>query len=94
MNCYGAETFSHCFTKLVNEEISSQDMFYSSYSDKLKNLEATVFGVSYNDDTADDGTTLRNCKIVSSDNEGTEYEISIIPNEGEAYIVQEYSGEE
>lgn len=94
LNCYGAETFSYCFAKLVNGEISSQDMFYGSYLEKLENLEPTVFGVSYHDDTADDGTTLRNCKIVSSDKEGMEYEISIISNEGETYIVQEYSSEE
>lgn len=94
LNCYGAETISHCFAKLVNGEISYQDMFYNSYSEKLENLEPTVFGVSYHDDTADNGTVLRNCKIVSSDNEDMEYDISIIPDEGEAYTVQEYSGEE
>ena len=94
LNCDGAEIFSYCFAKLINGETSPQDMFYSSYSAKLENLEPAVFGVSYHDDTADDGTVLRNCKIVSSDNEGMEYEISIIPNEGESYSVQEYSDEE
>lgn len=94
INCYGAETFSYCFAKLVNGEVSPQDMFYDSYSEKLANLEPTVFGVSYRNDMSDDGTNLINCKIVSSDNLGMEYAISFIPDEGEEYSIRDYSDEE
>ena len=91
VNCYGAEAFSHLFADFVNGKIGENELFYGSYEEKLKNLQPTVFGISYNDVENDNEEMIRNCRIVSTGNDDLEYEISLTPAEGESYKVQDFS---
>lgn len=91
VNCYGAEAFSNSFARLVNNEVPQGEMFYDSYAEKLENISVTVFGVSYKDETSEDGTVLRNCKIVSNREAGLEYLIKVEPEEGKEYVLRDYS---
>ena len=84
LNNNGAETFSRIFAGLVKGEISSDEMFYSSYDEKLAHLSAAVFGISYCDRINDDGITERKCKIVSNRQTGLEYSISLITSSNSA----------
>lgn len=89
LNCYGAEIFSRSLAKLINGEVKPEDMFYASYEEKIENLEPTVFGVSYQDTPEETGD--RNCKIVSTQNQGMEYQVSVISEEGEECLIRDYS---
>lgn len=91
LNCYGAETFSYLFADFINGKIGENELFYDSYEEKLKNLQPTVFGISYNDVKNDNEELIRNCRIVSTGNDDLEYEISLAPAEGESYKVQDFS---
>lgn len=91
LNQYGAEVFSRSFAKLVNGEVSPEEMFYGTYEEKLENLGTAVFGISYYDDTSEDGTAVRQCKIISSGIPGMEYQVQMEPEEGETYMIQEFS---
>lgn len=91
MNCYGAETFSYLFADLISGNISEDELFYDSFDEKLENLEPTVFGISYQDDKMEGGEVLRNCKIVSTDNDKLEYEIDFLTTEGQLHRIQEFS---
>ena len=91
LNCDGAEIFSHILADFINGKISKNELFYDSYEEKIRNLEPTVFGVSYQDNRDDNGEKVRNCKIVSTGNDCLEYEIILTPENGEAMILQEFS---
>ena len=91
LNCYGAETFSYLFADFINGKIGENELFYGSYEEKLRNLQPAVFGISYNDVKNDNEEQIRNCRIVSTGNDGLEYEISLTPTEGEPYKVQDFS---
>lgn len=94
LNCYGAEVFSHAFAKLVNGEVEPEEMFYESYEQKMESIPTTVFGVSYKDETLEDGTILRNCTIISNGKDKLEYRIVIEPLDDKPYILRDYSYDE
>ena len=75
----------------MNGEVSPEEMFYGSYEEKLEDLGPATFGISYYDDTSEDGTAVRKCKIISSGASGMEYQIQMEPEEGETYMIQEFS---
>lgn len=91
MNCYGAEIFSHLFADFINGIISEDDLFYSTYDEKIKNLKPTVFGISYNDYIKNTGEKVRNCKIVSTGNDDLECEVIASPTGGEPYKIRDFS---
>ena len=91
VNCYGAEQFSHLFADFINGKIAKEELFYDSYEEKIRSLEPTVFGISYNDSQGESGETVRECKIVSTGNDDLEYKIVLTPNEGTAYVLQDFS---
>lgn len=91
LNCYGAEEFSYLLADFINGEISEKELFYESYSEKLENLEPTVFGISYCNNKNDDGEQFRYCKIVSNENANLEYEIILSPEGGKTYKIQDFS---
>ncbi len=90
LNCYGAETFSNVFADLINGEISEEELFYDSVEEKINHMEPTVFGVSYWGSYDADGKLIRDCKIVSSNDTNLEFEITLLPEEGEPYKLQEF----
>lgn len=91
LNCFGAESFNHLFADFVNGEISEDELFYDTYEEKVKNLEPTVFGISYHDIDTGKGEKVRNCKIVSTGNDNLEYKIVLSPQDGESRILQKFS---
>lgn len=91
MNQYGAEIFSRLFADLVNGKISEEVLFYDTYEEKVRNMEPTVFGVSYHDEQNSEGKLVRNCKIVSTYCSNMEYEIVLIPADEEPCVLQEFS---
>lgn len=91
LNCYGAETFSRLFANFINGKIPEDELFYSSYEEKLGHLSPTVFGVVYHDEEDDKGKITRKCQIVSTRNDSLEYKITLIPQEGEPYLLQGFS---
>lgn len=86
LNYYGAEEFSHLFAKLVNGEVGAEEIFYDSFDEKMSNLEPNVLGVSYIDKKEN-----RHCKIISTNTDRMEYQIEFLPDEGEPYMIQDYS---
>ncbi len=93
VNCYGAERFSYLFADLVNGKVSADEMFYDSYQEKLNSIDETIFGISYYDEIQEEGLLKRKCKIVTNANDDWEYRISVITEEGEEFIVRDYSND-
>lgn len=91
MNHYGAEKFSQLFADFVNGMISEEVLFYDTYEEKVRNMEPTVFGISYHDEQNSEGELIRNCKIVSTYSGNMEYEIALIPIDEELCVLQEFS---
>lgn len=91
LNEQGAEVFSNLFADFANGKISEEELFYSSYEEKISSLEPTVFGVSYHDVDNGNGETERECKIVSTSNDNLEYKIVLAPDEKNPYVYQEFS---
>lgn len=92
VNHYGAEKFSQLFADFVNGEISEETLFYDTYEEKVRNMAPTVFGISYQGARNDEGELIRNCKIVSTCNDNMEYEIILMPEDGEeSRVLQEFS---
>lgn len=93
VNCYGAETFSHTFARLVKGEVGPEEMFYDSYEEKLSKLPPTVYGVSYRDGKSKEGAAQRNCRIVAGNSEALEYKVTVLPAKGESYVVRDFSSD-
>lgn len=91
LNYEGAKMFSSVFLDYLNGDVSEKELLYTSYKEKLENLEPTVFGIGYHDESRVNGETVRKCKIISS-REGIEYSIQLDYVEGESVAVQNYSG--
>lgn len=91
LNCYGAETFSRLFADFINGKILEDELFYSSYEEKLGHLSPTVFGVVYHDESDDKGEMTRKCQIVSTGNDSLEYKITLTPQQGEPCKLQGFS---
>lgn len=92
LNDDGAETFSYLLADFINGEVSEDELFYGSYNEKLEKLEPTVFGISYHDEKNENGELARVCRIISTGNDNLEYEVSVLSTEGDAYKIQDYSG--
>ncbi len=91
VNCYGAKAVSDLLSDLINGKISEKDLFYQSFKEKMRNLEPTVFGISYHDTQKEDGEAVRECKIVSTGHSDLEYQIILKPENGGEYIRQDFS---
>ncbi|MCI9398205.1 MAG: hypothetical protein HFJ07_00015 [Lachnospiraceae bacterium] len=91
VNCYGAEKFSNLFADLVNGNISKNELFWDSYADKVDNMEAAVFGISYCNANNEDGGCVKHCKIISSCRDDLEYKIIIKTDEGKTKLIQDYA---
>lgn len=87
----GAVRLNSAFCSLVNGEVSYDEMFYSSYREKLDHVDPTVFGITYMDEYADDGAVARNCRIVSNRDDGLEYEITVSLTDGSKLALKDYS---
>lgn len=94
LNKYGAEIFSNLLADLVTGGITKEDLFCDSCEEKVASLKPGVYGLSYKDVTdSESGEKVRRVKVVSNRYEGMEFRILIAPEEGEPYLVQEFSEE-
>lgn len=93
VNCAGAELFSTLFARLVKGEVTPEEIFFSSYAEKLESLPPTVFGAAFRDEAPESGAARRLCRIVSNAAPGTEYRITLVPSEGEAFLLRDYAAE-
>ncbi len=87
----GAVRLNSAFCSLVKGEVSYDEMFYSSYREKLDHTDPAVFGITYTNEYADDGTVTKNCRIVSNREDELEYEITASLTDGSKLLLQDYS---
>lgn len=93
LNHKGAQILDGSFAALVNKEVAYEDMFYDSYGEKLRDIEPTVFGVTFMNSYGEDGSIVRNCRIVSNAQDELEYSIMVLSGDGNESILRDYSDE-
>ncbi|MDE6662532.1 MAG: hypothetical protein K2K46_04225, partial [Lachnospiraceae bacterium] len=100
LNAMGAEVFTNFFAKVVSgTSEENQKYFYSSYSEKLQNEPAIVYGLYYKDSIAEEDIqsaediekSIRTLWVASNKEEGMEYRIIMTPEESGQYTVQDFS---
>ena len=91
LNVNGADIFTPFFSEVMLGDPSVNDKyFYSSYEEKLRETAPSVYGIYYHGlETTDGSKKLFN--IASNRKEEMEYKISMMPNEGEQYVVQDFA---
>lgn len=93
LNYVGAERLSTLFADLVTDTLKEEDVFYSSYDDKMRCMSPRILGVSYNDKEQDVGGVIRNCRVISN-REGFMYRIQRTIENGYGHdfrVIQDYS---
>ncbi|MBD5444127.1 MAG: hypothetical protein HDR29_01110, partial [Lachnospiraceae bacterium] len=98
LNATGAAVFTEFFAKVVSgTSDENEKYFYSSYSEKLQNEPAVIYGVYYKDSVAEEGIqdtiekSIRTLWVASNKEEGMEYRIIMTPEESGQYTVQDFS---
>ena len=92
LNRQGAEIFSNLVADLMAGEITEEELFYESCAEKLASLEPNVYGLCYKVFTdSETNESFRRVKVASNRYEGIEFRIQITPEEGEPYLVRDFS---
>lgn len=89
LNKEGTELFSVLLADFMLGNISADELFYASWNEKFQNLPPTLYGISHYDEVDEDGTDVRNMKIIS--NRDLEYRIIITPTDDDQYMIQDFS---
>lgn len=82
LNMYGAEKFSELVADLISGKVRYEDICYESVDSRFEAAEPGLCGVVHD---------LEDMKIIANDDEMFEYQIRAIPDEGEEYLIQEFS---
>lgn len=91
LNANGANIFTPFFSEVMSGDPSENDKyFYSSYEEKLKETTPSIYGIYYQNLETTDGRK-KLFYIASNREEGMEYKISITTNEGDQYMIQDFS---
>ena len=94
LNAAGATMFTPFFYEVVsgNEEENIK-YFYGSYAEKLQDTAPSVYGLYYRDlaEEAEGIGACRNMCVASNREADMEYRILLKPDDGEAYLVQDYN---
>lgn len=89
LNQYGAELFTSFFYQVITgEETDNKRYFYNSYTEKLKELPPTVYGVYFKEPGGEE--ERKTMWIASNRDFGLKYRIILTPEEGEQYMVQDF----
>lgn len=89
MNNTGSALFTEAFFNIVNASLEENaDCFYTSYAEKMRETVPTVYGI-YFTQMADADTYIY--KIASNRTGDMEYQIRLYPQEGDEYILQDFS---
>ena len=93
LNAKGAEMFTPFFYQIVTgDKEKNKQFFYNSYSEKLLNMEPSVYGLCYTDsETSDDLLEQRCFSIASNRSQGMEYRIIITPEDEKQYMLQDFN---
>ena len=84
--------FTVFFDKIMSEDVvENSKYFYESYSEKLRDIPPTVYGLYYRELITVEGKAVKQFYIASSREADMEYRIVLTPNDGEQYIVQDFA---
>lgn len=93
LNCFGAEIFTSFFNEVVSgDESENQKYFYNSYAEKLQETVPTIYGLYYQyaENMTETLEVIRVMHVASNRTSGMEYKITLTPDEGEQYVVQDF----
>ncbi len=90
LNGTGSSLFSSLWGDLVLGNITEEQLFYSSYSEKKAELQPQIYGLSHVEKSDENGNTMNNLRVIANSEE-IECRIIITPNEGDAYWIQDFS---
>ncbi|MCD7726042.1 MAG: hypothetical protein LUI12_10935 [Clostridiales bacterium] len=88
LNTTGAEKFTEVFSMFFSGEISYEDLFYESLAEKMKNEQEKIYGIA---GLKQINNEINSGYIISNRENGIEYQITISPDEGDEYILQNFS---
>ena len=92
LNAAGADMFTVFFDKIMSEDVvENSKYFYESYNEKLRDIPPTVYGLYYRELITVEGKAVKQFYIASSREADMEYRIILTPNDGEQYIVQDFT---
>ena len=93
LNHEGADIFTPFFHEVVSASVSdNEEKFYDTYVEKQKNSAPDVYGIIYmNTEFVEETHRYSRYQIASNKNSGIEYRIIITPDEGEQYMVQDFT---
>lgn len=83
LNMYGAQIFSKLISRIINGELSYDDICYQSAGERISNGALRVLGL------ASDGINKR--IITTMDNNTLVFNISVTTSEGNEYLIQDFS---
>lgn len=91
LNCYGAERFSELFAKLINGDISEEDLFFESFDEKIQHTDKLVYGITYNTHVNENREKIRECTIVSNLDNSFLVKVEVKTLDEKCYIIRDYS---
>ncbi len=92
LNVTGANMFTVFFDKIMSEDAAENSKyFYESYDEKLQDLPPAVYGLYYRDLITAEGKEAKNFHVASNREKDMEYRIVLTPNDGEQYMVQDFT---
>ncbi|MCH5256685.1 MAG: hypothetical protein J1D87_05300 [Lachnospiraceae bacterium] len=92
LNSAGADIFTPFFHEVVSQEFSENEKyFYTTYAEKIESTDPAIYGLTYKTAADETQNTVRIYNIASNREEEMEYRIIMTPNDGEQYIVQDFS---
>ena len=87
LNKNGAMAFSTLLSKVAAGKLSSKDIFYDSYDDKIKEEGICFYGIAGPYDNAN----IKNCRIITGKKDQMEFCVIATPDEKDQYVVQDFS---
>lgn len=95
LNQYGAAIFTPFFYEVVNDgggvtgkQADNERYFYDSYEEKRRELPPKIYGIYYEEPTEE--KRVKTMWVASNRDSGMEYRITLTPEEGEPYMVQDF----
>lgn len=94
LNGAGAEFFTTFFNQVMQKNASeNKKYFHNSYEERLAAEQPHVYGVYFREHTSeeDQSVQLKTYSIASNREEGMEYQITLIGEDGEENLIQDYT---
>ena len=95
LNDSGATIFTAFFGEVMSRGAAENEKyFYNSYAEKLQDKSPEIYGLYYREyksEESDQGEKYKTIWIASNWNEGVEYKVVMAPDEGEQYLIQDFT---